>query len=228
MTDAERRGQVAVLGATREADAARSLVLEAGLVLRAEPMAASLPLRLLIDAHHPFDEEASAAATAAAERQGITYLRFTRPPWTPSDEDRWIVVTSPEEAAEAVLRGGWHRVFMTLGRGRLAAFSGLRDVWFLVRLREETPSSPPLRLPLERYETLYGGGPFERGGEAAILRQHGIDCLVTRNDGSPGAWPKLAAARTLGLPVVMLERAPAIPGTVYDIDTLAARLRQLI
>jgi precorrin-6A/cobalt-precorrin-6A reductase len=42
------------------------------------------------------------------------------------------------------------------------------------------------------------------------MRDHGTEVVVAKNAGGKGAVAKIAAARALGLPVVMIDR-PAIP-----------------
>ena len=42
------------------------------------------------------------------------------------------------------------------------------------------------------------------------MRRHRIDLVVSKNAGGTGAYAKIAAARTLGLPVIMITR-PSIP-----------------
>ena len=42
------------------------------------------------------------------------------------------------------------------------------------------------------------------------MRHHKIDVVVSKNSGGTGAYAKIAAARQLGLPVIMIDR-PTIP-----------------
>ena len=69
---------------------------------------------------------------------------------------------------------------------------------------------------------ILGRGPFDEGQEAALLRRHGIDLLVSKNSGGPSTYGKIAAARALGLPVVMIER-PNPPGG-ETVETVEAAL----
>jgi precorrin-6A/cobalt-precorrin-6A reductase len=42
------------------------------------------------------------------------------------------------------------------------------------------------------------------------MQQHRIEAVVTRNSGGDETYPKIVAARALGLPVVMIDR-PKVP-----------------
>lgn len=61
-------------------------------------------------------------------------------------------------------------------------------------------------LPLWRGRYLHGHGPFAEADEIRVMRKERIDWLLVHNAGGSGGWPKLAAARRLGLPVAMLDR----------------------
>lgn len=160
---------------------------------------------LLVDATHPFAALISRNAASACAALGVRRLTLSRPPWAAVPGDRWIPANTIMAAAGLVPRHG-KRVFLTVGRQELAAFAGL-SCWFLVRMIDPPEQAPPL----EDCEVILGRGPFDETREAALLRQHGIDLLVSKNSGGPATYGKIAAARALGLPVVMIER-PEPPG----------------
>jgi precorrin-6A/cobalt-precorrin-6A reductase len=168
--------------------------------LRAERITA------VIDATHPFAAAMSASAAAATAQLGIPLLVLRRPGWSPSDGDNWHWVPTLTAAASA-LPGLGRRVFLTTGRGELAAFAGLDEHWFLVRSVD--PPEPPTP---KRMCPLLARGPFTLDGERALLREHRIDVLVTKDSGGAMTAAKLTAARELGVPVVLVRRPPLPAG----------------
>jgi precorrin-6A/cobalt-precorrin-6A reductase len=171
-------------------------------VLRAEA------ITVVIDATHPFAATISAHARAACDHTGIRRVQLRRPAWIAQPGDRWIEVGSLAEAAAWLPELG-RRVFLTVGAGGLHTFQGCQGVWFLTRLI--TP--PALALP---GVTLSDRGPFTVAGETALMVEHRIDLLVTKASGGAATAAKLAAARTLTLPVLMIARPPVEPGPVAD------------
>ncbi len=172
---------------------------------------------LLVDATHPFAARISRNAAQACAAAGVPRLVLTRPPWTARDGDLWTPVLDAQAAA-AALPGLGARVFLTIGRQELAAFTGLDAVWFLVRL-VEPPEDP---IPLEDFRLVLGRGPFSLAQETALLREHAVEALVSKNSGGPSTYAKIEAARALGLPVVMVER-PALPAG-ETVESMAAAL----
>jgi precorrin-6A/cobalt-precorrin-6A reductase len=162
----------------------------------------------LIDASHPFAEQIGRHAERACRMTGVPRLRLLRPPWQRRADDLWVAVADLAEAARRLPEFG-RRAFLTVGHRDLGAFAGLADVWFLVRTIEV-----PARLPLQRALWLQGRGPFPLEAELALLRDHAIDVLVTKASGGEATYAKLAAARRLGLPVIMVRRPPPPPGPV--------------
>ena len=157
---------------------------------------------LLVDATHPFAAVMSAHAVEAAARAGIPCIRLERPAWKPRAGDRWLRVPDIGEAAEAVPQGG--RVLLTIGRKEIAPFITRPDLSGLARMIEppDTPLPPNWTLLLAR-------PPFLVEAEQALMRDHGITMLVTKNSGGR-TEAKLEAARALGIPVIMIDR-PAKP-----------------
>ena len=82
------------------------------------------------------------------------------------------------------------------------------DVRFLVRL-VDAPRTP---LPLAKSELIVDRGPFAIGNERALFLEHGVELLVSKNSGGVATWSKLAAARELRVPVVMVDRPDPEPG----------------
>jgi precorrin-6A/cobalt-precorrin-6A reductase len=170
----------------------------------------------LMDATHPFAETISCNAARAAAAVHVPLLALRRPGWVAAEGDRWHPVGSLAEAA-GVLGGLGNRVFLTTGRTGLAAFAGLSEPWFLVRCVEPPrPPCPP------RMEVLLDRGPFTVEGEAALLRRHRIDVVVTKDSGGAATVAKLTAARAAGLPVVVVRRPPVPPGVAVAGDIAGA------
>jgi len=160
---------------------------------------------VLIDATHPYAGIISVNAAYAAERTGVPLLALRRPPWTKVAGDTWIEVASVEEAVD-VLGKAPRRVFLALGRKELAPFAGAP--WHHYLVRSVDPVDPPLAVPHALYVT--GRGPFGEADDCALLEEHHIEIVVAKNSGGTATYGKIAAARALGLPVVMLRR-PVLP-----------------
>ncbi len=182
----------------------------------------------LVDATHPFATVMPHNAAAAATATGIPRLRLARPPWCPGAGDDWHEVADLEAAAALLPGLGARRVLLTTGRLELASFAAVPGVHFVVRSIE--PADP---MPLTDATVLLARGPFSVDDEVAVLRDHRIDTIVTKNSGAAATAAKLAAARTLALRVVMVRRPPQPPGPRADtsdaalrwLDTLVAELR---
>ncbi|MGC3004061.1 cobalt-precorrin-6A reductase [Streptomyces sp. G35A] len=174
----------------------------------------------VVDATHPFAGTITANAARAAAATGLPLVVLRRPGWRPGPGDHWHPVPSLDAAAGLLPRLG-HRVLLTTGRLGLAAFAGLTELRFVVRSVEppEPPMPPHTRVLLAR-------GPFTVAGETALLRDHRVDVLVTKDSGGAATSAKLVAARDLGLPVVVVRRPP-LPDGVTAVPDAAAALHWL-
>jgi precorrin-6A/cobalt-precorrin-6A reductase len=159
---------------------------------------------LLIDATHPFAAKISQNAAIAAEHLGLPFLMLIRPKWESVVGDRWIEVENIQAAAES-LPSIASRVFLTIGRQEITAFSQL-EIWFLMRAIEK----PSEDIVLPKGLLLLERGPFNKDSEKQLLNQHNIDTVVSKNSGGNATYAKIIAARELGIKVVMVKR-PMLP-----------------
>jgi precorrin-6A/cobalt-precorrin-6A reductase len=167
---------------------------------------------LLIDATHPYAATISANAVHATTLANRVLLVLRRSPWEAVAGDRWAEVGDSAEAVPA-LGEAPRAVFLALGRQEIAPFAAAPQHRYLVRSVD--PVDPPLAVPRAVYIT--GRGPFPEADERVLLGQHRIEVIVAKNSGGAASYGKIAAARALGLPVVMLRRPappemPARPG----------------
>jgi precorrin-6A/cobalt-precorrin-6A reductase len=161
---------------------------------------------LLLDATHPFANQISRNAVTATAESGRRMLALRRPAWAPVAGDRWIEVAD-EPGAIAALGETPQRVFLALGRQEVGRFAAAPQHFYLVRSIDPVESSP---LPDAVY--VEQRGPFREEDEVRLMREHGIDILVARNSGGDAGYAKLAAARSLGVPAVIIRR-PSVPET---------------
>ena len=164
----------------------------------------------VVDATHPYAEAISRHAACACGALGIARVQLWRPAWSPLEGDRWLRVANPGAAAAAVAEAPVSEdgcVFLSTGAGDVQAFGSLRSVRFLVRL-VDAPSAP---LPLARCGLVVARGPFAVADERKLFRDHRVELLVSRNSGGAATYPKLAAARELRIPVVMVDRPDPVP-----------------
>lgn len=170
----------------------------------------------VVDATHPFADTISAHAVEACARARLPLLRLLRPGWQAQPGDDWHHAGSLAEAASLLPALG-ARVFLTTGRQGLAAFAALDRLWFLIRCVD-----PPHGPMPAHHEVLLARGPYAREPERALMRHFAIGVLVTKDSGGPMTAGKLAAARDLGLPVVMIRRPdPPAAQSVPAVDDAA-------
>jgi precorrin-6A/cobalt-precorrin-6A reductase len=177
---------------------------------------------LLVDATHPFANRISANAAVAAEKSAVPLFALRRPAWETREGDAWTRVGDVEEAA-AALGAKPRRVFLAIGRQEAGRFSTAPQHSYLVRSVD--PVDPPLAVSDCRY--ILASGPFSEADERKLLADERIDVVVTKNSGGSATYGKIAAARALGIEVVMIERRPP-PGvtTVGSIEATLAMIDQ--
>ncbi len=157
----------------------------------------------IADATHPFAARMSWNAHAAAAATGTPLFRLERPAWNAEPADRWMNCVSSEDAARALPAGA--RVMLTIGSKEVSHFLAREDVTGIARMIE----APPIPFP-DHWQMILERPPFSLESELQLITHHAITHLVTKNAGGAATFAKVAAARALSLPVLMIER-PAKP-----------------
>ncbi|MHA7774539.1 cobalt-precorrin-6A reductase [Roseibium sp. M-1] len=158
---------------------------------------------LVIDATHPFAAQMSRNAAAATTTLGLPLVRLERPGWKPQAGDRWTSVASMDDAAALLPLGA--RAFLAIGRKEIGRFTGRTDIFGLARMIE-APEKP---LP-DHWQLILARPAHTVAEEVRLFEQHRITHVVTKNSGGTRSYPKIEAARKLGLAVIMVER-PELP-----------------
>lgn len=180
---------------------------------------------LLIDATHPYAARISANAAEAARIASVPIFALRRAGWEPVEGDRWTLVDDAEEAVGA-LGNKPCRVFLALGRQEVAAFETAPQHAYVIRSVD--PIEPPLGVPEATY--ILARGPFREADERALLEAQKIDVIVAKNSGGQATYGKIAAARELGINVILFCRphlpdvpsAPSVSAMAEMVDHFAA------
>ncbi len=177
----------------------------------------------VVDATHPFAMRMSANAATACGKVHLPLVVLTRPAWRRVEGDDWIEVDGFEAAAVAL--GEVPRsVFLTVGRQELAAFRGGVAHRYVARMVDAVDAE---LLP-KGARVVLARGPFDAVAELELMRDAAIDVVVSKNSGGAATYGKIAAARELRLPVVMVKRPrAAVEGELHDADAVLAWLEAL-
>ena len=176
-----------------------------------------------MDATHPFARVMKGNAAAAAREAGVPRVAVWRPGWVAEAGDEWTEVPEMAAAVDA-LGAAPRRVFLTVGQQELGPFRAAPWHDYLVRSVEP----PDVGVLPAGVRYVAARGPFEVADEVRLLRDEGIEVVVTKNSGGEATRAKLVAARRLGIPVVMVARPPEPEGPVVgDVAGVLAWLHQV-
>ncbi|NRA70840.1 MAG: precorrin-6A/cobalt-precorrin-6A reductase [Gammaproteobacteria bacterium] len=163
----------------------------------------------VLDVTHPYASKMSHQAALAASDCAIPYWRFHRPAWQQSAGDNWQTFDYLEQLP--ALLGPYQRVFFTIGQLNSELITALD-----VQQTAKSPCHVVRTAALSKAQLsdsmlwLKGIGPFSVEDEIALMQQHGIEVLVTKNSGGRSTCAKLEAARKLKIPVFIQTR-PLLP-----------------
>ena len=171
----------------------------------------------VFDATHPFAVRITEHAARACTAAGVPRFRLHRADWQIQPGDRWHAVETIRQGLDWLLPRA-RRVFVTLGRRSLEELSGAQGFTFVMRGITRPPDLP------ENVVWIAGRPPFPVAAEIELLRRHEIRALFIQASGGELTYAKLAAARELGLPVVMLTRPQPPAGASGSVPEAVAWL----
>lgn len=171
------------------------------------------PVRAVVDAGLPFPQPAAESLGCWCAQHDIPLVRLARPRATIPEDSLIYRVSGWEEAASQAVELG-HTLFLTTGSYnlefflRVAAPRGNRVVARVIP--DHRVVCHCQELGLSPRDLVAMQGPFSRQLNQAMFKAFGAQVVVTRESGAgAGLENKLAAARNLHLPAVVIERPPA-------------------
>lgn len=173
----------------------------------------------VVDASHPFAEEASRNAIQASEQAGVPYIRYERESQS-YDYEKLTIVEGYEAAAElAAKKQGV--IMLTTGSKTLQIFTekllGLEGVRLLARMLpriDNLEKCEVLGLPQKNIIAIQG--PFTKEFDKALYQQYGVTLMITKESGQVGSVnEKMAAAKELGIGTILIGRPAIQYGNLY-------------
>ncbi len=164
----------------------------------------------VLDATHPFSTRISAQLTRLCAGLRIPLMRYERPgqPLPPEV----IGCSDMAEAGRKAVELG-RRIFVGTGVKDLSALlqtAGAEERQWFARV---TPNPESLEravqagIPASRICAMQG--PFSQRANEALWRDWEIDCVLSKDSGETGGLPaKIAAANTIGIPLLVVQRPP--------------------
>lgn len=176
--------------------------------------------KAVIDASHPFAEEASKNALLGAREADVPYIRYERE--SQSYEDKLItMVESYEEAAKkATEKNGV--IMLTTGSKTLQTFTNkllnqphIRVVARMLPRKDNMEKCDQLGFPQKDIVAIQG--PFTKEFNRALYKQYEVTTMITKESGKAGSVDeKLEAAIELGIETIMIKRPKINYGNVYS------------
>lgn len=179
---------------------------------------------LCVDATHPYAVQASRTIRAACEEMGTPLLRLLR---AESQAPEGAAVFPNAQAAAQWLETTAGNILLTTGAKELGVFAPLGGERLYPRvlpLASSLEACAAAGVPSSHILALQG--PFSRELNEALIRQHHIAWLVTKDGGSAGGFEeKAAAARATGAGLVLIRR-PQEEG--LDYESVLQRCREMM
>ncbi len=173
----------------------------------------------VLDASHGFDGVMTTMGYAAARQAGLPFLSVQRPPWQ-AEAVNWRTAHDIGAALPMITAGA--RVFSATGWASLPEYAGFNGSVLMLRQTSRHDRMPPF----DFVKPIFGDPPFSTENEIALFAELSVDLLICRNLGGTPSRPKLEAALTLGLEVILID-CPAPPAGLKVVTDIAPALEWL-
>ncbi|GLS91383.1 precorrin-6A reductase [Psychromonas marina] len=169
----------------------------------------------IVDATDPFAQKMSNKIAQVCEALSLAAIRFQQPQWRATSADLWIDVNDWSQVIAAVAK--YDRLLVSAGQVSQSVLDQLAVSSKQLFLRTAMPVK--INLP-NNVSWLKAVGPFQLANEIALLEEHNIDAVISKNNGGHSTYAKIQAAASLSLPVFQFER-PKLLAIDNQFDTLA-------
>ena len=182
---------------------------------------------LVIDSTHPFARIVSANGIAACQQIQIPYIRFERSKTVLTNDV--ILVSNIEQACDYANQYEGN-VYLSTGSKELSLYLQYINVDRIVArvlpTKEVIESVLSLGLTPKQIHALQG--PFKEALDRSLLEHVNAKVLITKDSGARGGVEsKLAAAKSLGIPCIVIQREEIdYPRVIEDIDVLMEVVRE--
>ncbi|MGE7273361.1 precorrin-6A reductase [Brevibacillus panacihumi] len=190
-------------------------------------------IRCVVDATHPFAEEASKNAMAASQEAGVPYIRYERESLSAPGSEKLIVVEDYVQAAElAAKKKGV--IMLTTGSKTLKIFTdrllGLPDTTLVARMLPRLDNMQKCEeLGLEQKNIVAMQGPFSKELNKALYDHYKVTLMITKESGKVGAFDeKVEAALEMGIETIVIGRPKIEYGEKFsDYESVLNQLNQV-
>lgn len=177
-------------------------------------------IHAVVDASHPYAEEASKNAIKGAELANVPYIRYERPSQV-FHHDLITMVDSYEAAADiAAEKKG--TIMLTTGSKTLKVFTdkllhlpNIRVIARMLPIKDNMEKCEQLGLPQKDIIAIQG--PFSKEFNKALFEQFNVTLMITKESGQAGSVDeKILAANELGIQTVVIKRPTIQYGTTFS------------
>ncbi|MFV8828046.1 precorrin-6A reductase [Alkalihalobacterium sp. APHAB7] len=181
--------------------------------LTAEEMAVFIEKRriqMIVDASHPFAEEASKNAVEASRLSQVPYIRYEREEYQ-GHTGQIMNVSSYKEAA-LLAKDKKGTVMLTTGSKTLQIFTehllNVNGIRLIARMLPRKDNMEKCEeLGVEQKNIVAIQGPFSKELNIALFKQYNVTLMITKESGKVGSVDeKVEAAKELNIPIVMISR----------------------